>query len=447
MIIKKYLFLSIIFLFNITVYATNITQNTFEKTLANGLKIVVREDKRSDVVINQIWYKVGSSYEHNGITGISHALEHMMFKASKNLYSGEFTKIVANNGGQENAFTSRDITAYYQVLPADKLAIVLQLEAERMQNLIFSAQEFEHERQVIMEERRMRVDDNPWGILYERLLASMHVANPYHAPIIGWMSDLQHLSLHDLQDWYNNWYLPNNATLVIVGNVKHKKVFSLVQKFFGDIHAKKIIVTKPRQSLSAIGNTILRIKIPAKIRGIVLGYVVPSIVTAKSKQDFYALEVIDAILSTGSSSRLEQSIIRQNKLASEISSNYRGINKYNSEFLISAIPLPKISLHQLQQKILRQIKLLQENLVNKKELQRIKSQILASKIYAMDSISNQAYQLGMFESIGLSWQQANDLPYKLQQVTAEQIRNVARKYFTADNLHIAFLLPKNNIKS
>ena len=212
-----------------------------EYQLDNGLKLLVKPDNRAPVVVSQVWYKVGSSYEHNGITGISHILEHMMFKGTENLGPNEFSRIIAENGGSQNAFTGRDYTAYFQTLEKERLEISFRLEAERMRNLIIDDAEFLKEREVVAEERRMRTDDNPRSLLREAMNAMAFMNSPYHHPVIGWMNDINHYDPEDLREWYQMWYAPNNATVVVVGDVKPDEVYQLAQKYFGPSSNKAVL--------------------------------------------------------------------------------------------------------------------------------------------------------------------------------------------------------------
>ena len=211
-----------------------------EFMLDNGLKLVVKEDHRAPVVVSQVWYKVGSSYEHAGITGISHALEHMMFKGTKKYPPGEFSRIIATNGGEENAFTSSDYTAYFQTLEKSRLPISFELESDRMRNLVLPKDEFAREIEVVKEERRMRTEDDPQALLYETLNATAFETSPYRQPIIGWMSDLEAMKISSLKDWYKKWYAPNNATVVVVGDVNADEVYKLALKYFAPLPRENI---------------------------------------------------------------------------------------------------------------------------------------------------------------------------------------------------------------
>ncbi len=247
----------------------------FERTLANGLKVIVKEDHRAPVVVQQIWYKVGSMDESTGTTGVAHALEHMMFKGTRTVPAGEFSKRIAAAGGRENAFTSSDYTAYFQQLHKSRLPLAMKLEADRMQNLNLTGKEFSKEIKVVMEERRMRTDDDPQSLMNEVMMATSYQEHPYHNPVIGWMSDLQKLTVNDVKAWYKTWYAPNNATLVIAGDVKPNEVFALAQRYYGAIPRRALPLRhnfcEPRQ----IGIKRVVVKAPAELPQLVMAYHTP----------------------------------------------------------------------------------------------------------------------------------------------------------------------------
>ena len=217
-----------------------------EYQLENGLKLIVKEDHRAPVMVSQVWYKVGASYEPDGITGVSHVLEHMMFKGTKTHPPGEFSRIIAENGGRENAFTSQDYTTYFQRMEASRLPISFELEADRMRRLQLQEEEFQKELRVVMEERRLRTDDKPTALTYEQFIATAYTASSYRSPTIGWMDDLENMTLTDLADWYRRWYAPNNATVVVVGDVDPDEVLRLARVYFGPLKPEKIEPPKPR---------------------------------------------------------------------------------------------------------------------------------------------------------------------------------------------------------
>lgn len=430
--------------------------NTYTSFLNNGLKIIVKEDHRAPVVISQIWYKVGSSYEPNGITGISHMLEHMMFKETQNLKDGEFVDIITKKGGKQNAFTSYDYTGYFQMIGNKELDTCFKLEAERMQNLVINKDNFLKEREVVMEERRMRIEDDPIAKTAERLRASAHTSSPYHHPIIGWPDDIKNYQVEDAKNWYKKWYAPNNAIVVVVGDVKAKDVFKLAAKYFGRIKPEKIEALKPRVEIKSIGENNLNIKLPAKVPVLLMAYNTPSYKTAidndkqnndnKSKQDVYALEIISSILSGSESSRFPKILEREQQVATSASSSYDSFSLYNSLFSINAVPSANISIENLKKEILQQLEKLKTQEVSSQELERIKANLIASKIYEQDSIYYQAMIIGILETIDIGYKKYDDYLSNLKLVTPRQIMAAAKKYFTIENLTTAVLEPQEIIK-
>ncbi|MBX9586128.1 MAG: insulinase family protein [Gammaproteobacteria bacterium] len=412
-----------------------------EYQLDNGLRILVKEDHRAPVVISEVWYKVGSSYEPLGITGISHMLEHMMFKGTKKFGPGQLSTIVSNNGGQQNAFTADDYTGYYQLFEKSKLPISFELEADRMQNLIFDQAEFTKEHQVVMEERRLRTDDDPQSLTLERFMAAAHISSPYHHPIIGWMSDINQLTLADLKSWYENWYAPNNATVVVVGDVVPDEVFELAKRHFGSIPAKNFTPVKETPEIVPLGKREIVVKTPAKLPWLVMGYNVPTAKTAKELWEVYALDVVTGILDGGRSARFEKEIVREKEIASSISAGYSPFDRLDSLLTISATPAAKHNAADVKLAILNQIEKLKKELVTPSELARVKAQVVAQKIYKKDSIADQAYEIGGLESVGLSWRLSEDYVKNIQAVTPAQIQKVAKKYLIEDRLTIAVLEP------
>lgn len=416
-------------------------EDAHEYHLKNGLTILVKEDHRAPIVISEIWYKVGSSYEPNGITGISHALEHMMFRGTKKFGPGVLEKIVSENGGEQNAFTDSDFTAYYQKFSADKLAVSFELEADRMRNLLLRPQDFVKEIQVVMEERRMRVDDNPQEILLERLNAAAFVASPYHHPVIGWKNDLQNMTVEDLRKWYETWYAPNNAILVVVGDVKPNLVYQLAQTYFSNLKPINLPKIKPEKDLPPLGEKHLIIHTPAQLPWLVMAYPVPVIKQGLNSQDPYVLHLIATLLSGGNSARFAKNLIRDQQIAADANAFYNSINRLDSLFLLQATPTSGHSLSELESSLLRQIKQIQTFSVNTKELARAKAQIAANKIYREDSITAKANELGSLAAINLPWQIERDYLKHINAITPRQIQAVANKYLLASHLTIAYLLP------
>ncbi|OJA00880.1 peptidase M16 [Rickettsiella grylli] len=417
------------------------TQNVHEYHLKNGITLLVKEDHRSPIVLSEIWYKVGSSYEPHGITGISHALEHMMFRGTHHFGPGKLEQMVAENGGEQNAFTDLDFTAYYQKFSADKLALSFELEADRMKNLLLRSEDFSKEIQVVMEERRMRIDDTPQEILLERLNAAAFVANPYHHPVIGWKNDLQTMTIDDLRKWYKTWYVPNNAILVVVGDVKPKHVFQLAKTYFSTLNFLPLPRLKLEKSIPPLGEKRLTIRTPAQLPWLAMAYPVPVIKKDSNNQDPYVLDLIATLLSGGNSARFAKNLIRGQQIAAEANAFYNPISRLNNLFLLQATPTAGHSLSELESSLLQQIKQLQTFRVTYEELKRAKIQMTADKIYQNDSLAAQAYDIGSLATINLPWQISRDYLKHINPITPRQVQKVANKYFLNTHLTIAYLLP------
>ena len=418
------------------------TVKIHEHQLTNGLKLLVKEDHRSPVVVSQVWYKVGASYEPGGITGISHMLEHMMFKGTHQYPAGEFSRIIAENGGQENAFTGSDYTAYFQTMEKSKLEISFKLEADRMRNLDLKAEELEKELQVVTEERRMRTDDQPRSKTQEQFNAVAFTNSPYRNPVIGWPDDIANYKVEDLQAWYQKWYAPNNATLVVVGDVETQQVVKLAEQYFAELKPSEIKPIKPQQEQEQVGLRKLTVKAPAKLPYLMMGYKVPVLNTAKPESEAYALEVLSAILDGGNSSRLSAHLVRGKQLAVSVGAGYDFNSRLPELLLLEATPAEGKTVFDLEYALREEIDALKTELVSADELARVKAQVLAHDIYQKDSNFYQAMELGMLETNGLGWQKAGEYVAKVNQVTAEQIREVARKYLIEDHLTIAYLDPQ-----
>ncbi len=413
-----------------------------EFKMANGLKVLVKEDHRAPIVVSQIWYKVGGSYEHSGITGVSHVLEHMMFKGSKKYPAGEFSRIIAENGGRENAFTGKDYTAYFQQLEKSRLKVSFEMEADRMRNLTLPEEEFKKELAVVIEERRMRTEDKATALTSEQFNATAYINNPYHQPVIGWMNDLENLQVSDLRQWYKKFYAPNNATLVVVGDVNGQAVFELAKKYFAQLKPSDIAPTKPRLDAEQKGERRIIVKAPARLPYLIMGYKVPSYKTAKEDWEPYALDVLAYVLSGGSSSRFSKSLVRKQQIAVSADTGYGIFSRLDELFSIDATPAAGYSVAQLEAAINKEIKKIKTELVSTKELERIKAQTIANKVYEKDSVFYQAMQIGMLETVGLDWHLNDEYTKRVRQVTAEQIQQVAKKYLVKDTLTVAVLEPQ-----
>ncbi len=414
-----------------------------EFRLDNGLKLVVKEDHRAPVVVSQVWYKVGSSYEPTGLTGISHVLEHMMFKGTPKHPPNEFSRIIAANGGKENAFTGRDYTAYYQQLEKSRLPVSFELEADRMRHLLLPKEEFAKEVRVVMEERRLRTDDDPESLTYEHFNGVAFISSPYRHPVIGWMDDLENLTVDDARRWYETWYAPNNATVVVVGDVNAGEVLSLAKKYFGPLKASKLIPPKPRREIEQKGMRKITVKAPAELPYLLMGYQAPVLKTASGDAAWepYALEVLAGVLDGGDSARLAKHLVRESQIAASAGAGYGLYARLQDLFMLDGTPAQGRSIAELEQALRAQIKRLQEEKVSAAELTRIKAQVVAGEVYERDSTFAQAMQIGTLETVGLDWRLMDDYVAKVSAVTADQIQQVARKYLIDDHLTMAVLEP------
>lgn len=426
------------------VYKMSVKKTIHEHFLNNGLKLIIKEDHRAPVAIMQVWYKIGSSYEANGITGISHALEHMMFRGSKNYGDTQYDEIITENGGQSNAFTSHDYTVYHQFMANDKLEICFKLEADRMHQLSLKEQDFKKEISVVMEERYMSIDDSPEHRAYERFAAIAHVSSPYKHSIIGWMDDLKHMTVADLRQWYQTWYTPNNAIVVVVGDVAPKQIQQWTKKYFGPIKPRLVPAVKPQNEVLPLGTRTVTVKVPAKLPWLALGYNTPVLKTVAkdSKWEPYALSIVSGILGLNSSSRLQKNIVRKKQIASSAYTAYTPFDRLDNLLMLGLIPVDMRSVEKCKTALLLEVKSLQTTLVSNEELDRVKIAWVAAKIFCKDSLFNQAYEIGMLECVGLSWSDTDrNTIKKIQSITPQQIKEVALKYLTPERLTIGILEP------
>ncbi|MCW8829918.1 MAG: insulinase family protein [Gammaproteobacteria bacterium] len=409
--------------------------------LTNGMKLRVIENHRAPVVVSQVWYNVGASFEHDGITGVSHVLEHMMFKGTPEHPAGEFSEIIAANGGKENAFTSKDYTAYFQRIASDKLELCLSMEADRMRNLILDEDEFLKEIEVVKEERRLRTDDNPNALLYERFSAMAYTNSPYRQPIIGWMEDLESMTIDDLRSWYRHWYAPNNATLVVVGDVDANEVFKLTKEYFSPLPIASLPKLKPRREAQQYGVQRITLQLPAEVPTLIMGYKVPVLKIAEDENEVYALEVLAGLLDGGDSARLTKNLIRGQQLATSAGAGYSLYARHEDLFTFSAIPADGVTVEQLEEAIKQEIKAIKQTLPEQKEMDRVIAQVLAASVYEQDSSFYRAMQIGILETVGLGWQTKDKYIEKVKAVTAEQVQQVAKKYLVDKRLSVAVLDP------
>ncbi len=411
-------------------------------TLANGMRAIVRPDHRAPVAVVMLWYRVGSVDEFNGTTGVAHVLEHMMFKGTKSVPAGEFSKIIAAAGGRDNAFTSKDYTGYFQTLHKSQLPLALKLEADRMVNLVLTPEEFAKEIKVVMEERRWRTDDRARSIVYEQLLASALGAHPYRRPIIGWMSDLENMRVEDAREFYHRWYAPNNAILVVVGDVDPKQVFALAEQSFGGIAAKPLPERKPQDEPPQLGIRRITVKAPAELPYVLMAYRVPVLRDPENDWEPYALDMLAGVLDGNEAARLNRVLVREEQLVSSAGAHYDGVARGPALFYLSAVPTAGKTPLQAEQGLRRELQKIASDGVSEDEMKRIRAQLIASQVYQRDSMFFQAREIGSIETTGLSYKTLDLMIEKLKQVTPAQVQAVAKKYFSDDTLTVAYLDPQ-----
>lgn len=439
-------------------FSSSLFAEVVEFNLANGLRVLVKPDHRAPIAITMVWYKVGSADEIGGQTGLSHALEHMMFKGTPSIPAGKFSQIIAAHGGQDNAFTNQDYTAYFEKISARSLNTALRLEADRMSQLNLSADEFSKEIQVIQEERRLRIDNNPQALTIERFNATAYLSPAYQHPIIGWMSDLEHLQVPTLRKWYQKYYSPNNATLVIIGDVDPEKVKTRVEHYFGHIQRHVVPQRFPQEEPKPLGIKQVEIHALAQQPILLMGFTTPSLgYLAQPAQpaqqqhtsttwEPYALEIIAAILDAGDNGRLTKSVVNGQHIAVTANAYYDLYTRYQTQFMLFAIPSTDHDLSELKQALLQEVDHLSTTLVSAKELKRIQTQLIAQKTFAQDSLFGQAMEMGLVETIGLNYRVIDEYNAQILSITPEQIMACAKKYLCKLCLTEARLYPTPQAK-
>ena len=406
-------------------------------TLSNGLKVILQEEHKAPVVTLQVWYRVGSRNEITGKTGLAHLTEHMMFKGTKRYGKGAYSRTISKAGGSENAFTSTDYTTYFINVASDRIDLALELEADRMENLIIDPNEFKLEREVVKEERRLRTEDDPQSLVVENLFATAFLVHPYHSPVIGWMTDLNHLTRDDVYHFYKRYYIPNNATLVIVGDIDSKSLLSTIRNTFGRIprgpEVPELDISEPEQ----IGERRFGLKKEAHLPFVFAGYHVPNY----RHPDSYALGVLSNILSSGKSSRLYQSLIYKQRLALGAGGSYNALSTDAKLFYFYGVPLPGRSIEELQKALFSEVDRLKKEPVSDRELEKAKNQVAASFIMGLDSNFFRAMQFGRAETVGAGYQYPESYVDAIRKVTPEDIRRAAKTYLVEDRRTVGILVP------
>ncbi len=420
----------------------NAAAQTHEHKLGNGLRVIVKEDHRAPTVVSMVWYKAGSMDEYNGTTGVAHVLEHMMFKGTETVPAGEFSKLIAAAGGRDNAFTGKDATGYHQQLQKSQLALAFRLEADRMTNLVITQEEFAKEIKVVMEERRWRTDDRAQSLVYEQLLATALSAHPYRMPVVGWMNDLENMTWRDAKEWYDRWYAPNNAIVVVVGDVVPAQVFALAEQYFGPLKAKVLPERKPQEEPPQRGIRRVMVKAPGELPYVLMAYRAPVLRDVDKDWEPYALEMLAGVLDGHDAARLTGSLVRSEKIANSVGAGYDGTTRGPGMFLVSGVAAAGRTAAEIEQALRRELAKVATGGVSEEELKRVKAQVVASQVFQRDSIVFQARQIGSLEIAGYPHGAIDLMIRKLRAVTATQVQEVAKKYLIDESLTVAVLDPQ-----
>lgn len=419
--------------------------------LHNGMEVIIKPDMRAPTAIQMVWVRTGSIDEVDGTSGIAHMLEHMMFKGTKTLAPGEFSRQVAALGGQENAFTYYDYTGYYQQVPVANLQAVMKLEADRFENNEWPDEEFLREREVVSEERRSRTDDNPRAKLFEQVMATAFLADPVRRPVIGWMDDIVQYTAQDVRDFHHKWYVPANAALVIVGQVDPAQVLGWAEKYYGAIPARALPERKPFSEPKQEGTRRIELHAHTEQHSLLMAYKAPLLrhIEAPDAQDQEALALLalSAVLDGYSGARLDRALTRgegKARLADGVSASAMVTGRSGGLFVLSGTPAKGVSPEALEKALKAEIQRVADQGVSAQELQRVITQWTAETIYGKDSITAQAQELGDAWIGKAPLNSTQVLVEQLRKVTPAQVQAVARKYFKDEQLTVGVLIPETD---
>ena len=414
--------------------------------LANGITVIVKPDRRAPTAVHMLWVRVGSMDEVDGTSGVAHVLEHMMFKGTRELKPGEFSRRVAALGGRENAFTSRDNTGYYQQIPAGKLEDVMKLEADRFAHNQWVDEEYLREVEVVKEERRLRTEDQPRTLMWEALNAAIFQASPYRRPIIGWMSDLDAMTAKDVRDFHKVWYVPANAAVVVAGDVDPAQVRRLAEKYYGSIPAGAVPVRKPRAEPLQVGVRRIEFKAPAEQAYVALAFKVPQLTSfdpSPDNDDALALTVLAAVLDGYSGARLDRALTQgSDRVADSVGAGNGLWGRGPELFTLDGVPAAGKTPEQVEAALRAEVTKVARDGVTESELTRVKTRWIAAEVYKLDSVMSQARELGSYWVQGLPLDAGERLIQRLRGVTAEQVKAVAAKYFGDDQMSVGILRPQ-----
>ena len=445
-----FIFLGLCLLFSLTAHA-QAPPKVEQFILPNGLTLIVKPDLRAPTAVHMLWVRVGAMDEVDGTSGVAHVLEHMMFKGTADVKPGEFSRRVAALGGRENAFTSKDYTGYYQQIPSNRLEDVMKLEADRFARNQWTDDEFAKEIEVVKEERRLRTEDSPRSLMHESLNATVFMASPYRRPIVGWMSDLQAMTPADARDFYRRWYVPANAVVVVAGDVDVLKVRRLAEKYYGSLPARAVPPRKPREEPLQAGIRRMEFKAPAEQTYLSMAFKVPGLESLEGTQtgssadnaDALALTVLAAVLDGYSGARLDRALTQGDNRVADSVGAYNGLwGRGPQLFMLEGVPAQGKTAEQVELALREQVARVAREGVTETELNRVKTQWVAGEVYKLDSVFNQARELGSNWVQGLPLDAGELLIGRLRAVTADQVKAVAAKYFGDDQLTVAVLQPQ-----
>ncbi|MDP3520507.1 MAG: pitrilysin family protein [Hydrogenophaga sp.] len=418
-------------------------------TLGNGMTVIVKPDRRAPTAVHMLWVRVGSMDEVDGASGVAHVLEHMMFKGTPTMAPGEYSRRVAALGGTHNAFTSRDATAYHQQVPADQVLAVMALEADRFANNQWSDDEFRREIEVIKEERRQRVEESPRARMYEAYNAQVFLASPYRRPIIGWMSDIESLTPADARAFHRQWYVPANAAVVVAGDVDPQQVLAWAEQTYGRIPARAVPERKPRTEPAQHGPRRLEYRARAEQAVLTLGWKTPQLrdlaATDADTQDALALTLLASVLDGYNGARLGRALVQGDggrRLADSVDASYGLLGRGPQLFTLTGVPAPGVSPDELAEALKAQVRRVANSGVTEAELQRVKTQWRAGEVYKLDSVVNQARELGSYWLNGWDIDAGEHLLQRLMAVTPAQVQSVAQRLFDERQLNVGVLVPE-----
>ena len=414
-------------------------------TLANGLTVIIKPDRRAPTAVHMLYVRVGAMDETDGTSGVAHVLEHMLFKGTADVKVGEFSRRVAALGGRENAFTSRDSTGYFQQIPKERLEEVMRLEADRFANNQWPDEEFKKELEVVKEERRLRTDDNPRSQLFEQLSGVVYQASPYRRPVVGWMSDLEAMTPNDAREFYKRWYTPANAAVIVAGDVDPAQVRQLVERHYGKIATRPVPPRKPRDEPVQNGMRRMEFKAPADQAYIALAYKMPqlrSFEAGSEADDALALTVLSAVLDGYDGARLDRALTRgADRIADSVDASYGLWGRGPQLFTLTGVPAAGKTPEQVEAALRAEVVKVARDGVTEAELNRVKTRWIAGEIYKLDSVMNQARELGSAWIMGMPLDANERLLERLRGVTAEQVKSVAARYFGDEQLSVGILRP------